>query len=252
MEGRLILNPSLGASLGGTLRGRGLAAIWAEGDILPGGRGTARVIPVEGIPCIVKREKRGGLGGKFLPDRFLLSAPFLRELELGLALSTVGLAPEPVAVEFSTRLPPWRVYTLSRAVIPGRTLAQMLSDGALDSVALAAAGGAVARLHREGVLHGDLNAGNILQGESGAVFFLDLRHSRRGAGEPPAGARRRNLSRLGRSLHKLSAVRRTPLPSEVFGPLAEGYGRGWGDAEGWLAGFVIAMSKGFPVRRHFW
>jgi tRNA A-37 threonylcarbamoyl transferase component Bud32 len=123
----------------------------------------------------------------------------------------------------------------------------------MDSHVLDAAGHAVARLHREGVLHGDLNAGNILFGPDGDALFLDLRHSRVLDGGLPTQARQRNVLRLCRSLHKLHAIHDRRWPERPGEILAAGYALGWGSTEAWLDDIVLAMDRGFPWRRRlFW
>lgn len=119
----------------------------------------------------------------------------------------------------------------------------------MDGPVLAAAGRASARLHREGVLHGDLNAGNILFASGSEALFLDLRHSRLLPALISPWARRDNLLRLCRSLHKLHAIHGLHWPEAPGEMLAAGYAEGWGSAETWLGDIVLAMDRGFPWRR---
>lgn len=122
----------------------------------------------------------------------------------------------------------------------------------MDERALRLAGSAVARLHREGVLHGDLNAGNLLFSEVPEVFFLDLRHSTRAPAPPGDRARRANLLRLARSLHKLGAVNGWAWPEHPWDALAAGYVEGWGLGEPWLTAFVAVADRGYPLSARFW
>jgi tRNA A-37 threonylcarbamoyl transferase component Bud32 len=110
----------------------------------------------------------------------------------------------------------------------------------------------VARLHRAGVLHGDLNGGNVLVTGQGEALFLDLRHSRFGEGAPPPGRRRRNFLRLARSLHKIRKTAGLVWPEGVWSALASGYAEGWGAREPWLEGWARRCEKGFPIRSLLW
>jgi hypothetical protein len=248
-----ILRPMLDPALEGTLRAQGLPALWTGATPIPGGRGTARLLTRAGCDLVLKRERRGGWAGKVLPDRYVWRRPFLREWALGCQLAVRGLAPEPVALEFTGHTAGFQVYALSRAILPSCSLAELWREGRMDGPVMAAAGRAVARLHREGILHGDLNAGNMLFASGQEALFLDLRHSRILSGGLPPRARQNNLLRLCRSLHKLQSLHGRPWPPASGDLLTKGYAEGWGSAETWLRHTVRVMDRGFPWRRRlFW
>lgn len=248
-----ILNPNLAPTLGKAIHAAGLARLWESAAPLPGGRGTARLLELAGAPFVVKRERRGGWGGKVLPDRYVRRSPFLREWELACDLSRRGLAPEPAALEFVGRALGFEVYAMSGAVLPSRSLAEIWRGGELDGPVLSAAGRAVALLHREGVLHGDLNAGNLLFTPQFRPVFLDLRHSRQLPPPLAPASRRANFLRLCRSLHKLGVIHRLALPESPGESLASGYAEGWGEAEPWLGQIVSVMARPLSsYRRLFW
>jgi tRNA A-37 threonylcarbamoyl transferase component Bud32 len=86
-----------------------------------------------------------------------------------------------------------------------------LEEGALAAPVWRAVGAAVARLHRHGVDHADLNAHNILIDTVGIISVIDFdRGKLRTAGAWTS----RNLARLKRSLQKIAAV----LPPDRFTP----------------------------------
>lgn len=253
MEREQIFNPLIDPALEKTLRSQGLARLWVGAEPLPGGRGTTRVLTLADSALVVKRERRGGWAGKVLPDRYVRRGPFLREWTLGCHLAGRGLAPEPAALEFVGQALGFEVYAMSRAVLPSRSLAELWRDGELDGPVLSAAGRAVALLHREGVLHGDLNAGNMLFTPRTGPIFLDLRHSVR-LPSPLAPERRRdNLLRLCRSLQKLGTIHRLVWPEAPGEALVAGYADGWGGVEPWSEEVLSAMERRFAWhRRLFW
>jgi tRNA A-37 threonylcarbamoyl transferase component Bud32 len=229
-----------------------LAALWGRSEPLPGGRGTARVCTVEDRRAVVKRESRGGLLRRGLPDLFLCRKPFNREFQLMERLHGLGLSPEPLGRQFVRRGALFAAYTLVECADGARSLAQLWREGRLDALTLARVGRGVARLHRAGVLHGDLNAGNLLLPEQGEALFLDLRHSRRLASPPSPALRRRNLLRLARSFHKIRVTEGLQWPDGSWEALARGYAEGWGEAEPWLQSWAARCEREFPFRSLWW
>ena len=229
-----------------------LAALWGRSEPLSGGRGTARVCAVDGRRAVVKRESRGGLSRRLLPDLFLCRRPFQHEFHLMERLNVLGLSPRPLGRQFVRKGALFAAYTLLEYAEGARSLAQLWKEGHLDAAALARAGRGAARLHRAGAVHGDLNAGNLLLADQGEALFLDLRHSRlRPRPASPAG-RRRNLLRLARSLHKIRKISGLPWPCGTWEALASGYAEGWGEAEAWLAPWAERCARGFPLRSLWW
>jgi tRNA A-37 threonylcarbamoyl transferase component Bud32 len=229
-----------------------LAALWGRSEPLPGGRGTARVCTVEDRRAVVKRESRGGLSRRILPDLFLCTRPFRHELRLMERLHALGLSPEPLGSQFVRRGALFAGFTLVAYAERARSLAQLWKEGHLDAAALARAGRGVARLHRACAVHGDLNAGNLLLTDEGEALFLDLRHSRLRTRPASPAQRSRNLLRLARSLHKIRATAGLQWTDGPFDALAAGYAEGWGEAEPWLDSWVTRCVRGFPFRSLWW
>jgi 3-deoxy-D-manno-octulosonic acid kinase len=115
---------------------------------------------------------------------------------------------------------------ITRRIDGARTLAQVLADDQLDPDMARETGAQVARFHREGIWHADLNAHNVLV-TSEALYLIDFD---RGALRPPAeGWRLANLARLHRSLAKLGAHIHIPhFQSAIWGSLVYGYERTMG------------------------
>jgi tRNA A-37 threonylcarbamoyl transferase component Bud32 len=252
MPGRLRLSPDLPEELARAIQERGLEGLWAGAEELPGGRGTARTLTLCGVEMVLKREARGGWAGRFLPDLYLSPAPFDKEWALVSRLSCAGLCARPVAQEIVATGPFLRVYQATEAVREGASLLQLWQAGALMEEHLFRAGSATGRLHRAGILHGDLNAGNLLLPQAGRCRFLDLRHSEAFDGPAPLAGRRRNLTRLARSLHQLHHTRGLAWPSDPWEQLASGYAEGWGEREPWLAEWAAQATQGFPLRALLW
>ena len=84
-----------------------------------------------------------------------------------------------------------------------RTLADAITGAQLSRASWEAIGRTIARFHREGVHHADLNANNILLADS-QVYVLDFD---RGRIEPRGAWEQAVLARLRRSLDKIKDLR---------------------------------------------
>jgi 3-deoxy-D-manno-octulosonic acid kinase len=232
MTGVWTVAPEWEAILGQGFPQKEPEALYAEAEPVPGGRGTTRRIRRAGRTFLLKRESRGGLTGRFLPDLYLRRSPFRSEWAAARRAAEAGLAPPLAARAFVRRGPLLAVFTLSEEIPHVRSLAEVLSqDGAAPEL-LRRCGKAVAALHRAGLVHGDLNAGNLLLLPDGPILFVDFRHSRVLRGLPPPFLRGRNLRRLERSLRKVSLRAGRYLPPEALAALRQGYAEGWEAVEG--------------------
>jgi hypothetical protein len=253
MAAVLTIHPDLRALLEPVLHDTGLDRLWDTAEPLPGGRGTARRTVLGGTRFFIKRETRGGLAGRILPPLYLSSDPFRREWAVMLFASRRGLAPRPAAQLLTRRRGLLAAYSLSEAV-EAHSLASLLGGTAFREADLADAGRGMGRLHTAGIVHGDMNAGNLLLPvPRGEVVFVDFRHAFVEAGPPDAWLRRANLLRLARSIHK---VRRTaaapPLSRDCWRALAGGYAEAWGGEEAWLDSWTCAASRAYPLRSLLW
>lgn len=200
-------------------------------EIHGGGRGGVAMIDTPAGPCVLRHYHRGGLIGRFNRDRYLWTgAARTRSFaEFRLLAHVAGLelpAPEPVAARFRRRGLFYTADLITRRIDDARTLAQCLADGRLDSDLARETGALVARFHREGVWHADLNAHNVLV-KPEALYLIDFD---RGALRKPAEAwRLANLARLRRSLVKLGAIERIPdFQAAIWQPLVYSYERTMG------------------------
>ena len=181
-----------------------------------GGRGTvAFVRTARGQRWVLRHYRRGGLMAHIVDDLYLWRGEdrtrSFREWRLLRQLHAWGLpVPQPVAARYRRVGLAYRADLLTAELPVRRTLAQALQDGSLQPGAWRAVGRCVGELHRHGVQHADLNAHNLLLGDTQAVYVLDFDRGRiraRGAWEESV------LARLRRSLLKVTAG----LPGDRFG-----------------------------------
>ena len=124
------------------------------------------------------------------------------EWRLLLELSHRGLSvPQPVAAFYRREKLTYRCDLITVRIAHTQPLSAALGAGPLAASGWRAIGAAIARLHREGVDHADLNAHNILLGPGGSVSVIDFD---RGRVREPGAWRARNLERLKHSLEKIS------------------------------------------------
>ena len=103
-----------------------------------------------------------------------------------------------------------------------------LADGATvagDGAPWEEAGRLIARAHRAGLDHADLNAHNLLFTTTGRGWIIDLDRGR--VRIPATGWRERNLARLKRSLLKLRGTRTTEAVERDYARLRAAYDRAW-------------------------
>jgi 3-deoxy-D-manno-octulosonic acid kinase len=175
---------------------------------------------------VLRHYWRGGMVGRFIKDLFLRSgvpnSRAMREFSLLRWMHDQGLSvPRPVAARFRAAGLFYRADLLMQMIPDARPLADMLSDRALSEAEWMKVGAVIARMHRLGVDHSDLNCRNILFDRTGKFWLIDFdKCARRSRGAWP----KHNLDRLERSFHK----EKTNVPklcwSELdWGALLEGY-----------------------------
>lgn len=183
-----------------------------------GGRGAAWFISCGVHQWALRHFRRGGYIARVSQDRYIWTGEVrvraFAEWRLLAALNQCGLpVPQPVAARYRRSGLSYRCDLITRRIPDARPLSAVLSQEAVPESVWRAVGAAVARLHRAGVDHADLNAHNILLDSRGRVSVIDFDRGRlRRDGPWTAG----NLRRLHRSLGKIARV----LPSERFSDAA--------------------------------
>ncbi len=212
------------------------AAWWGERaqPVGSGGRGGAWFIDAAsdggGLgPLVLRHYLRGGFAARFSRNRHLWRGPeqvrsfdefrLLREL-----LRRKLPVPVPIAAIY------WREGLFYRAGIllerlPGvRSLAdRAATDG--SAAPWEEAGRVIARIHRAGLDHADLNAHNLLFEDSGHGWVIDVDRSRLRI--PATAWRDANLDRLQRSLHKLRGARSVSDVRQDYATLRSAYDAHW-------------------------
>lgn len=196
-----------------------------------GGRGSAYFIDAPFAAMVLRQYRRGGLMARLSRDRYLWqgekAARSLAEFRLLRQLAARGLpVPRAIAACVWRRGLRYRAAILLERLMGVRALGEMLAQPA--TVPWEAAGELVARFHREGLYHADLNAHNLLFAADGRGFVIDFDkcHLR----TPSPGWQAANLARLLRSLHKLAGAGREAEIQAGFARLRAAYDAGMGKA----------------------
>jgi 3-deoxy-D-manno-octulosonic acid kinase len=184
----------------------------ARGELaeVTGGRGSAWF--VAGGGWVLRHSRRGGFIARLSQDGYFWAGESavrtFAEFRVLAELVSRGLpVPAPIAARYERRGLLYRCDLITERVAGARPLGAVLTLAALDERGWRDVGTTLARLHAAGADHADLNAHNILLDGEGRVSVIDFdRGKLRAPSSPrkPAGWAARNLSRLQRSLTKIS------------------------------------------------
>ena len=191
---------------------------WTARDELSavsGGRGAAWFVGPAPHPWVLRHYRRGGFIAHLSADRYLWAGEdgvrAFAEWRLLSYLTQRNLnVPKPVAAFYRRAGLSYRCDLITQRIAPAESLSAALGSGAPAAIVWREIGAAIARLHRLGVDHADLNAHNILIGVAG-ISIIDFDRGRLRAPGAWAAA---NLERLQRSLRKICAA----LPAERCAP----------------------------------
>ncbi len=200
-------------------------AAQAVGD---GGRGGAWFIAMgEGGDAVLRHYLRGGLVANLSRDahlwRGIARVRSFAEYRLLRALRARKLpVPMPYAAWYRREGMSYRAAILMQRLPGVRSLAALATAGDAPWVA---AGALVARFHRQGLDHADLNAHNLLFDQEGRGWMIDFDRSRLRI--PATAWREANLTRLQRSLHKRPGTQSRATVEAGFAELRAAYDAAW-------------------------
>jgi 3-deoxy-D-manno-octulosonic acid kinase len=230
-------NEGYGAILFDTERARQVVADWFSpvfwGEharpVTMGGRGGAWFIDAPSGSMVLRHYLRGGWAANVSRDGYIWHGAHrvrsFAEFRLTRSLHARGLpVPRPVAACYRRRGASYRAAILMERLEGVHSLAERAQVAAQDAP-WEETGRLIARFHRAGLDHADLNAHNILFDVTGQGWLIDFDRGRLRIPDTPR--RERNLERLKRSLLKLRGAREPALIKMDFARLRGAYDATW-------------------------
>lgn len=195
-----------------------------------GGRGGAWFVEAPFGDCLLRQYRRGGMAANVSSDRYLWRGAArtrsFAEFRLTRELLDKGLpVPKPVAASYLREGWTYRAAILLERLPGVRSFADRIQTAGGDAP-WEEVGRLVARFHRAGLDHADLNAHNILFDSAGKGWLIDFDRGRLRI--PATGWRERNLTRLLRSVQKLRGQRSGEAVTQDFARLRQAYDNTWG------------------------
>lgn len=168
------------------------------------GRGTTTFFEFAGKHLVLRHYRRGGLPGKFLTDQFwyagLAKTRAWQELHLLLQLQELDLpVPAPVAARVVKSGLIYRSDIVLEKIADAKDVHHILLNESLREEVWQSIGRTIARFHRFGVYHHDLNIHNIMLDAKQKVWLIDFDKCAIKTGDK---WKSKNLERLLRSLEK--------------------------------------------------
>jgi tRNA A-37 threonylcarbamoyl transferase component Bud32 len=200
------------------VRALGLAAVdgWesalAAGALASGRAPTVVIEAPGGARWRLKSMRRGGVAARLWRDRYPSAARLVATLAATVEAKTRGV-PTAAAVALLVQRGPGalaRGYMATEEIEPSEDLARCVRRGAADTAVLGATMAAVRQMHDRGVVHPDLNLGNVLLSRSAElapeVWLVDFDRARCLEGPVPFALRQAAIRRLERSCAKLTGA----------------------------------------------
>lgn len=194
-----------------------------------GGRGGAWFVDGPFGAAVLRHYLRGGWAARISRDRHVWRGAnkvrSFAEFRLLRELLTHKLpVPRPIAASYVRDGMTYRASILLERLLGVRSLADRMAVAARDAP-WEETGRLVARFHRAGLDHADLNAHNVLFDATGRGWLIDFDRSTLRI--PATAWRERNLLRLKRSLLKLRGARSAEEVDVDFARLRGAYDTAW-------------------------
>lgn len=160
--------------------------------------------PANSEALVLRHYWRGGLPGKVFKDGYLFtglegSRPY-RELALMIAMWQQGLPiARPVAARLTRKGLSYNADLITALLPDSRDLVGVLKQSPMSAALWQDVGATIARFHRAGIYHADLNARNILLSQ-GQFYLIDFDRGEQRT--PQSYWQQANLERLRRSFKK--------------------------------------------------
>ncbi len=182
-----------------------------------GGRGAAWFVDTPAGAAVLRQFRRGGLAARLSRDGYLWQGAQrtrgFREFRLLQALREQGLpAPTPLAAAYWRIRGGYRAALLTLRIAGARSMGQCLDQAGAppwDRI-----GRCIARFHRIGACHADLNVDNVLMDAQDDCWLIDF--DRGLLRRPALSWQLANLARLRRSLRKRIGAR-ADAPASIDG-----------------------------------
>ncbi|MFB3851528.1 MAG: lipopolysaccharide kinase InaA family protein [Acidobacteriota bacterium] len=199
-----------------------LLKIYEEKEALPSGRGTSKLIEYKGKNYILKKESRGGLFSSFLPRDFFRLQSFFKEVEISKVMEKEGLT-IPIFLRFGLKHNIlWKIYTLTPYIVECLSLKDIALKDNLEREKVFLAGKIIAKMHKIGIFHSDLNLGNIIFDRDKA-FLIDFKNSYIYDSPLNKTLSKKNILRVLRSYLKETARVKKELNKDFLKALLDGY-----------------------------
>jgi len=173
-----------------------------------GGRGSAWFVHTEAGDGVLRHYRRGGVVARFSRETYLWGGAertrSFREFRLLQVLRARGLpVPTPLAAAYWRRGTGYRAALLMLRLTETRSMGGCFDHG--EAPLWGDIGRTIARFHRAGVCHADLNVDNVLMDASCNCWLIDF--DRGVLRAPGLGWQCANLARLRRSVRKRMGAR---------------------------------------------
>lgn len=142
------------------------------------GRGNTYFLNLDNNPLVLRHYRRGGLARKVSDRRYIFTGlsrtRAMLEFDICLKMYDMQLpVPKPYACRVVQHGATYEASIVTHR-LQGNTLAQRLVSNDVTDEQWGAIGRTIARFHKVGIYHADLNAHNILLSDEGVVSLIDF------------------------------------------------------------------------------